>query len=103
MAELTIGTRPLGDGRSVVSFAGEVDVTNVATFEESLARSVAGGGAVIDLQDLTYLDSAGVAVLFGVARHTSLEVVAGPGSRIRRLLDVVSLDAVATVLDVAPG
>lgn len=102
-ADLRGEVRPLADGRSQVSFVGEVDVTTVDQFRATLARAAGAGPVVADLSELTYLDSAGVDVLFDVARRTQLEVAAGPQCSVRRLLDVVSLGAVATLLDEPPG
>lgn len=101
-ADLRGEVRPLADGRSQASFVGEVDVTTVDQFRATLARAAGAGPVVADLSELTYLDSAGVDVLFEVARRTPLEVVAGPQCPVRRLLDVVSLGAVATLLDEPP-
>lgn len=102
-ADLQVEVRMLSDGRGAASFAGEVDVTTVDRFREALARAAASGHVVADLSELRYLDSAGVEVLFGLARRSTLDVVAGPQCPIRRLLDVVSLGTVATLLDEPPG
>lgn len=102
-ADLNVENRVLPDGRGVAAFIGEVDATNVAAFAEGLGRAVTAQGAVADLDGLTYLDSAGVGVLFDVARRTRLAVVAGPGSPVHHLLEVVALSAAATVLDRLPG
>lgn len=102
-AELQVEMRPLADGRIEASFAGEVDVSNVTRFRESLAQVTSSGSGVANLTTLTYLDSAGIEALFEVARRANLEIVAGPECQVRRLLDVVSLGTVATVLDEAPA
>ncbi len=102
-SDLRVENRTLADGRNRVGFSGEVDATNVARFRESLAQASSSGRVVADLSNLTYLDSAGVEVLFDVARRCALAVVAGPECVVRHLLDVVALGAVATVLDEAPA
>jgi anti-sigma B factor antagonist len=102
-AELRIETRTLADGRTSTAFAGEVDVTNVAAFRESLERVTPSGRVVAELTGLTYLDSAGIEVLFGVARRADLEIVARPDCVVRRLIDVVALDQVAALADHAPA
>lgn len=85
-------------GRPTVAFTGEVDVTNVDRFSAALAAD--GSATVVaDLTGLTYLDSAGIQVLFTVARQRKLEIVAGPGCLVRRVLEVVGLGEVATLHD----
>lgn len=101
--ELQVEHRVLPDGRGVAAFTGEVDVSNVGDFAEGLAAAVTPEGVVVDLDGLTYLDSAGVEVLFDMARRSRLAVVAGTGSPVHHLLEVVALSAAATVLDHFPG
>lgn len=100
--ELRIETRALETGRTVVTCRGEVDVTNVARLRAALEDASdpeAGRAVVADLDGLTYFDSAGVEVLFSMAHRQPLEVVAGPGCVVRRVIDVVGLAQVAKVRD----
>jgi anti-anti-sigma factor len=50
---------------------GEVDLANVDEVSSSIEGSVANGalGLVLDLSDVTYLDSAGLRVLYRLNRH----------------------------------
>jgi anti-anti-sigma factor len=81
---LTLAGRPGDDGDRVLSVAGEIDMSNAAEFGAALDRELAAGTAVtVDLTAVTYLDSAGVAVLFDRAAERDLRLVAP------RLLDRV--------------
>jgi stage II sporulation protein AA (anti-sigma F factor antagonist) len=81
----------------VVTVAGDIDIANVGRFRDALDGAASERSVVVDLNAVTYLDSAGIAVLFAVAGRTSLQVVASPRCLVRRVLDVVALDQVATV------
>lgn len=121
-AELRTQTVRAGSsGPIVLRFEGEVDASNVAEFRRALdtadpsstptsatrtssapcaaATRATPPQVVVDLAGLTYLDSAGVDVLFDVARRQTLAVVAPPGSAVRRVLEIVSLDTAAALCD----
>ncbi|GHG08338.1 MULTISPECIES: STAS domain-containing protein [Amycolatopsis] len=81
---LTLVGGPGDDGARVLSVTGEIDMSNAAEFGAALDRELAAGTAVtVDLTAVTYLDSAGVAVLFDRADAHDLRLVAP------RLLDRV--------------
>jgi anti-sigma B factor antagonist len=93
------------DGAVVARPAGEIDMANAGVLRERLhAEAVAAGAGtlVVDLTEITYIDSAGIEMLFRL--HGSLDgegvglvVVAPPGSRAARLLSLVALGDVAEV------
>ncbi len=77
---------------------GEVDLSNVGRFERELSAGVDEGVAlVVDLDGVSYMDSAGIAALFARARRGRLRVVAGPDSVIGPLLRVTRLGEVVPV------
>lgn len=83
---------------AVLSVAGEIDLSNVRRFERSLAVAEDDGSVlVIDLQQVTYIDSAGIAALFSRARRGPVEVVAGPDSVVAPLLRITRLGDVARI------
>jgi anti-sigma B factor antagonist len=94
---LRVVTRPGPDGAAVLAVAGEVDAANVAELEAALRSPADGKRLVVDLSDLDYLDSAGVAALFDRADEGGLEIVARPGSVIASVLKVTRLGEVTTV------
>jgi anti-sigma B factor antagonist len=92
-APLELGTQRGSDGVRVLRASGEIDMSNVDEFRSALGEVVADGSCVVDLTDVEYLDSAGLAVLFAYA--TRLEVVVNP--RLVRLLTIAGLTEIATV------
>jgi anti-anti-sigma factor len=61
------------EGVPVARLEGEVDLTRAPTIRVDLLRAVENHdhGLVIDLRDTTYLDSAGVNVIFELAERLS--------------------------------
>ncbi len=81
---LTLVSGPGDDGDRVLTVTGEIDMSNAAEFRAALDRELARETAVtVDLTGVTYLDSAGVAVLFDRAGEHDVRLVAP------RLLDRV--------------
>ena len=77
--------------------AGELDVLGVATLSAQVPDLVKGATAVVlDLSDVTFLDSSGIRLVDQLQRACSdagagFRVVAPPGSRSRRVLDLVGM------------
>lgn len=105
MSELVRITVRDEDDLRVVAIAGEVDVSNV---EEVRAATLEGlsnttFGLVLDMRQLSYLDSAGVAFVFEVAdrlgrRAQAVALVVSPSAVIRRALEVTEVDAIAPIV-----
>jgi anti-anti-sigma factor len=89
-------------GLPVARLEGEVDMTNARSLGDRLRglltnRSVA---LVVDLGPTTYLDSSGIALLFGLSdelrlRQQQLHLVVPDGSPIARVVTITGLDRVA--------
>ncbi len=81
----------------VLSIAGELDVVSVPHAFERVPGLVAGARSlVVDLQDVSFLDSSGVRFLHLLAHRcaeegTRVRVVAPPTCRARRVLDIVGM------------
>jgi anti-sigma B factor antagonist len=73
---LTTSSRP--DGTRMLTAAGEIDMSNAASFAAALDEAVGTDGSplVVDLTAVEYLDSAGLAALFPHAERIAL--VASP-------------------------
>ncbi len=74
---LTLDTARSSDGKLVLTATGEIDLSNVETFDDVLTTAVTesadGGGILtVDLSGVEYLDSAAVNVLFPHADHIRL-------------------------------
>jgi anti-anti-sigma factor len=111
--ELTIAVRH-EQGYVIVTAAGEIDISTVARLRETLFDLAASGRPlVVDLDQVTFIDSSGLAALVGTAKRAeahggSLHVACGR-PRIRQLFDLTGLDRripLARTLDealAAPG
>jgi anti-sigma B factor antagonist len=60
-------------GITVAGIEGEVDLSNAQELEVAISSAVPNhaAGLVVDLSEIHYLDSAGVALLFNLARRVS--------------------------------
>jgi anti-sigma B factor antagonist len=79
-----------------LALAGELDLANAARVSAELERLETSGVPVrIDLSELEFIDSTGIAIL--VAAHKRLEnrlqVVPSPAPVVRRVLDITGLGA----------
>jgi anti-anti-sigma factor len=86
----------------VARFEGDIDLPRARELEPELFRAVGNEalGLVVDLSGVRHIDSAGVRLLFQLAarlelRRQRLAVVVPTGSSVRRVLDLVGLDACA--------
>jgi anti-anti-sigma factor len=86
--------------------AGEVDPSNARDLGRELTGAVPNDAmaVVLDLSDVTYLDSSGVQMVFELAerldgRQQRLAVVVPTGAPARKVLDIVSIDATAPLAD----
>jgi stage II sporulation protein AA (anti-sigma F factor antagonist) len=87
------------DGTVVATVEGEVDTASVGEVAVKLRRIAENKlhRVVIDLTAVTYLDSAGINLLYAVrgdvqARQQELHLVVSPGSPIERMLTIVGAD-----------
>jgi anti-anti-sigma factor len=101
LPNVTIGVE---DGIVIASLTGEIDLSNAAEITDALLGSVPNEalGLVIDLSDVSYLDSAGVRMLAELDhrlgwRAQALRVVAPEASRSRRVLAIAGLERVLSI------
>jgi anti-anti-sigma factor len=98
---LTLDAARSSDGVLVLTATGEIDLSNVDTFDGALTtavtETVAGGGRLtVDLSGVEYLDSAAVNVLFPHADH--IRLIAHPF-----LIRVFTISGLAELADVEPA
>jgi anti-anti-sigma factor len=98
-----VAVERLGD-LVVAHLSGEVDMANAAYVHDELIRSVPNdaAGLAIDLTETRYLDSAGIALLFDLAkrlgrRRQVLRLVLPPTSPLQRVLALTEVDSVAPI------
>jgi stage II sporulation protein AA (anti-sigma F factor antagonist) len=92
------------DGRVEIVLAGEIDLANATDVGQTIARTITNRTttAVVDLSGVTYMDSAGLHVLFELAARLptlqiALELVAPLGSQVRRVMELCGLTSVVAV------
>lgn len=88
----------------VARLTGELDISGAETTGERIAGAVPSSarGLVVDMSALEFIDSSGVAMLFGLARRVGsrrqeLRVVAPAGKPVARVLEIVEFGRAAQV------
>ena len=82
---------------SSIRLSGELDMSSAPELDRVLGAAVEHGGAVlVDLSELTFMDSTGINAFLKAARSLSGKgclVLHGEQDRVRRILDLVRVDA----------
>jgi anti-anti-sigma factor len=88
----------------VAHVAGELDIAGASRTGERIAERVPTSARllVVDFSELEFIDSSGVAMLFGLARRLGsrrqeLRVVAPGGDAVGRVLEIVEFDRAAPI------
>lgn len=93
-------------GHTVVVLRGELDMSNAGDVDQRLRAHlpVDGGKLVVDLCEVSYLDSSGLRLLADLAQEPSIEllVVAPAGGCARQAIAASRLDQHLDVRDEAP-
>jgi anti-anti-sigma factor len=92
------------DTTVVAHLSGEVDHDNARELQAALLDGAGTQPLVLDLSNVQYLDSAGMAVVETLRRTTPVLLVVAPDSVIRHAIDIVGLHylvPVHTTLDTA--
>ncbi|MGH3480756.1 MAG: STAS domain-containing protein, partial [Nocardioidaceae bacterium] len=92
------------DGLMHIALSGEIDLANAAAVEDELRAAVSHQPTTVsvDLTDLTYMDSAGVRILFGLASRLQalrivLELIVPLDSPTRRLIELSGFESLASL------
>lgn len=90
------------DGVKVIRVEGELDTFGTRAFHDELGRFGSGDRLVVDLANLSFVDSAGLHALFGVGRTAkevgaSVAFVVPPECPVRRVIEIVQLADVSPV------
>jgi anti-anti-sigma factor len=89
----------------VVRVAGEVDIRTAPALQEALSETLermTDGRVVLDLTDVSFFSSQGLAVLAQAAaqadhHHCTLRIVVGVNPLVRRSIEVTGLDRVLSL------
>jgi len=101
--EFSVSRRRTGDA-IVVAPAGEIDLATIDAVEAEVEAALADAPAlVLDLREVTFIDSAGLRLVLETSRKAGrFSVVRGPGE-VQRVFDLVGLDQRLDMLDEPPG
>lgn len=88
---------PARPGVSVVSLAGELDLSTIPSVESRLFDQLrTQSGVVVDLTGLSFIDSSGIGLLIQAFRSTGdagkLPIVIAAGSQVERVFRLVGID-----------
>jgi anti-anti-sigma factor len=91
-------------GTLVVAPVGDVDLTNAHDLRTAILAALSHDNAavIVDLSRTQYLDSAGIRILFSIARRLEerrrrLAIVAPPEAPVTRLLSIVDIESLASL------
>lgn len=96
-SELEVTSRRDG-AFTVVALAGELDMSTTSVLEEALKDLDRPGAIVLDLADLTFVDSHGLRAIFGYAATRELTLVR-PHPHVARVLALTRSDRVLRIED----
>jgi anti-anti-sigma factor len=86
--------------RTVVAHLhGDIDSSNVSEVISPLADEPADQTLIIDLIDVQYIDSAGMAAMDTLRGRSNLHIIAPHSSIVRRALQIVGFDQLVPVVD----
>jgi anti-anti-sigma factor len=92
------------DGSIRIRLSGEIDLANAATVDDQIRAALTHqlSGVSVDLAGLTYLDSAGIRVLYALAsrlqaRRIVLELLVPLDAPTRRLIELSGFDSIAAL------
>ena len=103
MDEFSVSRRRVGDA-IVVAPAGEIDLATVDDLQAAVdAAAGESEQVVLDLREVTFIDSAGLRLVLQNSRVIAgFGVVRGP-REVQRVFDLVGLEDRLTMLDRPPG
>jgi len=83
-------------GDTVLKLSGELDMSSAGALRESIEALIADGcrKVVFDLDELSFMDSSGIAVLVFAANNIGDVRLINASSIIRRIIDATGLSAV---------
>jgi anti-sigma B factor antagonist len=98
-----IKTEQLGDGTSLISLAGEVDLYTAPEFKQQLLEVIGEGAktVLVDLTDTTFIDSTTLGVLVGGVKRLrpnggQLALICDDRN-ITKIFEITGLDRVFTI------
>jgi len=89
----TVERDPDPTGEPVIRICGEVDMSNVVTVENDITNALTDRPprVVLDLSELDFIDSSGIAVLLRAAEKTERLELRNPSSTVQRIIEATGL------------
>jgi anti-anti-sigma factor len=92
------------DGSIHIALSGEIDLDNAATIEDELHAAISHqpSAVSVDLTNLTYMDSVGISILFGLVSqlkplHIKLKLIVPLDAPTRRLIEISGFESLASL------
>jgi anti-anti-sigma factor len=92
------------DGSMRIRLSGEIDLANASAVEDQIRAALTPqpSAVSVDLTDLSYLDSTGMRILYGLAsrlhsQRIVLELIVPFDAPTRRLIELSGFESIATV------
>jgi anti-sigma B factor antagonist len=94
---LGIAIKSAGKNASIIELIGELDMGTVPQVEGRLRQALeANDGVILDLSDLSFIDSTGIGLLIDAHQATEgsgkLHTVISPNSQIERVFRIAGID-----------
>jgi anti-anti-sigma factor len=86
------------DGRATIVVSGEIDMATSAELRQAAADKLAAGDVLLDLRQVTFMDSSGVAAIDGALRASEdgggrVRVCEGLQPNVMRILEITGVAA----------
>jgi anti-anti-sigma factor len=85
------------DRTTTVRLSGDIGADVLPSVRQAYECAAGSGPLIVDLTEVSFLDSAAVELLFEVARERGLELILGPGCRVFSVMQVSGIGEVATI------
>jgi anti-sigma B factor antagonist len=105
---LEVTSVPQDDGVAVLEVAGELDLSTAGQLHEGLLKSLADEADVlVDLTQVSFIDSSGIAALVGAFRSLNgsggMSVLIAPGSQVARVFELARMGEVLPIFTDRPA
>jgi anti-sigma B factor antagonist len=92
------------EGSVLLHLSGEYDIYRQDELDRTLRPGYLAEVVVLDMRDVSYIDSTAIALLIRLKKRMSehgraIVKIAGPQSNVRRVLELTSLDEILEVYD----
>ena len=99
-----VNIAPAAGGAVGFRLEGELDLQGVATFEAAVAELAPDARAVVDLRELDFMDSSGVAALIRLEQRLrpaggAVRCVVAPEGPVRKLIELTQLGEMLEVVE----